>query len=259
MTTDSPFDFPRIRSTAFGRNLDYHPTIESTNDWAKRRAADPSCPMPLLVLAQRQTAGRGRGAHRWWSAEGSLTFSVIVGPEWLPHQRKLATLASLATALAVVDTVAPLVPSQPLGIHWPNDVVVAERKLAGILIEVAAGRRHVIGIGVNCNNLFDHAPDEVRRRAASLRELAGRIHDPTALLVALLIALESRLAELKQHPAAISRRANELCLQRGQELCIAQGQSRTAGRCAGIAADGSLILLTADGQRMLASGTVCRD
>jgi len=248
-----------IRATVFGRHVEYHAVIDSTNDQAKRRAADPDCPMPLLVLAQRQTAGRGRGRNRWWSADGCLMFSVALGAEWLPADRQHAALASLAAAVAVDDAVSPCIPGLPLGIHWPNDVVVADRKLAGILIEVAAGRRHVIGIGVNANNRFAEAPDEVRCRATSLGELSGAVHDPTALLVDLLVALEQRLAELMHTPATIARRAHELCLQRGQPLTIAIGQSHVVGQCEGIADDGSLILLTPDGRRTLASGSICRE
>jgi len=252
------FQLDAIRATPFGRYVDYHVVIDSTNDEAKRRAADPSCSLPLLVLAERQTAGRGRGGNRWWSGEGCLMFSVALGPDRLPDDRQHAALAALASALAVVDAAAPLLPALPLGLHWPNDVVASDRKLAGILIEVAAARRHVIGIGLNTNNLFADAPDEVRSRATSLRELTGRTHDRTALLVALLTALEQRLAELYQTPVAIARRANELCLQRGQTLTVAVGQTRVVGQCTGIGDDGTLVLDTPDGRRTLASGSICR-
>jgi BirA family biotin operon repressor/biotin-[acetyl-CoA-carboxylase] ligase len=254
-----PFDLPRIQANALGRNVEYHPVIDSTNDEAKRRVAAATCPLPLLVLASRQTAGRGRGRNRWWSDEGCLMFSLALAAEAFPDDRQHAALASLAVAIAVVDAVGPRLTGQPLGIHWPNDVVVGPRKLAGILIEVAAGRRHVIGIGLNVNNQFEGAPDDVRARAVSLSQLGSPASSPTAVLVDLLVALERRLAELVHSPATISNRASELCLQRGQELTIQQGQTRTAGRCLGIAPDGGLILETPTGQRRLASGITCRD
>lgn len=255
----SPFDLPRIRATTFGRHAEYHIQIDSTNDEAKRRAADPACPLPLLVLAGSQTAGRGRGRNRWWSTDGCLMFSLALGPERLPDDRQHAALASLATAVAVVDAVRPLLTGLPLGIHWPNDVMVGSGKLAGILIEVAAARRHVIGIGLNTNNRFDDAPEEVRSRATSLSQLSGQAHDLTAVLLELLVALERRIAELVASPAAIADQANRLCLQRGMQLSVEHGRSRIAGLCLGIGADGSLILQTPDGQRALMSGTVCRD
>jgi BirA family biotin operon repressor/biotin-[acetyl-CoA-carboxylase] ligase len=253
------FQLETIRSTDFGRHLDYHAVIDSTNDEAKRRAAEPGCPLPLLVLAERQTAGRGRGGNRWWSAEGCLMFSLALGPDRLPDDRQHAALAALASALAVVDAVTPLLANLPLGIHWPNDVMVAERKLAGILIEVAAARRHVIGIGLNTNNLFADAPADVRRQATSLRELTGRTYDRTTLLVAVLTELEQRLAELYHAPVAIARQAHDRCLQRGRTLTVAVGQSRVVGQCVGIGDDGTLMLDTPDGRRSLASGSVCRE
>jgi BirA family biotin operon repressor/biotin-[acetyl-CoA-carboxylase] ligase len=259
VSEEAPFQLETIRSTRFGQHIDYHAAIDSTNDEAKRRAAEPGCPLPLLVLAERQTAGRGRGGNRWWSAEGCLMFSLALGPDRLPDDRQHAALAALASALAVVDAVAPRLPGQSVGIHWPNDVVVAERKLCGILIEVAAARRHVIGIGVNTNNLFADAPDEIRRRATSLRELSGQWHDRTTLLVELLKALEQRLAELMHTPLATARRANALCLQRGQTLTVAVGQTQIVGLCEGIGDDGALVLQTAAGRRMLTSGSVCRE
>jgi len=252
--SDSPFDFQRLSQAAFGRRIDYHPSIGSTNDRAKQLAADPACPTPLLVLAQRQTAGRGRGSHRWWSSEGSLTFSLLLRADTVPDDPRQAPLCSLAAALAVADALAPRLHPLPVGIHWPNDVMAADRKLAGILIEIAAGRRHIIGIGVNSNNRFDQAPDDVRRSAASLIELTGGAHDQSELLLDLLVALEKRLAELRASPAKTSHAADRLCLQRGRMLAIEQGSLRIEGRCAGIGADGSLLLDTADGRHAIACG-----
>ena len=154
----------RITAETFVAKVECHSVIASTNDTAKQRAADAGCPLPLLVLADRQTAGRGRQSNRWWSDAGSLTFSVVVGAGQSRDNRSTPGLESLSAAIAVVEAVAPALPGRDLGICWPNDVIVSGRKLAGILVEVLGNRRQVIGIGVNVNNHLQLAPDDVRGR-----------------------------------------------------------------------------------------------
>ena len=99
------------------------PTIARPNVRRKGRGE-----LPLLVVADRQTAGRGRGANRWWTGPGALAFSLLVDGRTVGADRSRSPLVALAAAVAVVDTVAPLLPAHQVGIHWPNDVLVAERK-----------------------------------------------------------------------------------------------------------------------------------
>ena len=103
-----------------------------------------------------------------------------------------SVLISLATGVAVVDALATLVPGHNIGIHWPNDVMLDGRKLAGILIEVLPDGRHVIGIGINTNNTATDAPAKVRRRVATLRDATECEHDSTDLLISILNRLEQR-------------------------------------------------------------------
>ena len=121
------------------------------------------------------------------------------------------------------------------------------RKLAGILIEVLADGKLVIGIGINTNNTAADAPEEVRPRVVTLRDVTGREHDSTELLIAILQQLQRQLLELAVAPESVAGRTHELCLQRGKRLQIVQGEKRIEGRCLGIAADGAL-LLEIDGQ-----------
>jgi BirA family transcriptional regulator, biotin operon repressor / biotin---[acetyl-CoA-carboxylase] ligase len=255
---------PQVNLDCVGRQtfvaaVEHHHEIGSTNDRAKIRAAENDCPLPLLVLADRQTAGRGRGGNRWWAGEGSLTFSLVVGPDSLPSSLADATLVSLAAAMAVVDATRRHVPSQQAGLHWPNDVFAAGRKVSGILIETLANRRRVLGIGVNVNNRFDQAPDDVRCRAVSLCELAAGPIDATAVLVGVLQRVETRLAQLRSDPAALAADADRACLQRGALLCVETGAGPTRGICQGIAPDGALLLATERGVERLASGVLRHD
>lgn len=246
----------RTLEQTFVARAEHHGRLTSTNDRASRCAAEGSGELPLLVTADQQSAGRGRGANRWWTGRGSLAFSLLLGPEQLfASGPTRSPLVALAAAVAITEVVAPLVPSQIVGIHWPNDVMAGGRKLAGILVEVLAGGRHIVGIGLNTNNSLAEAPAELRETATTLLELTGREHDQTTILIHLLRRLESGFAELSE-PDRIATRAGALCLQREKTLTIELGKRSITGRCAGIAPDGALLLDTPDGRRTFHSGVL---
>jgi BirA family biotin operon repressor/biotin-[acetyl-CoA-carboxylase] ligase len=158
--------------------------------------------------------------------------------------------------VAVVDAVAPLLPRYEVGIRWPNDVLAAGRKLAGILVEVLLDRRHVIGIGLNTNNTLADAPAELQNTAATLRDLSSREHDQTAILIDLLNRLDREFQQLRSHSADVATRADALCLQRGRTVTLQQANRTIAGRCQGIAPDGALVLETSAGAERFHSGIV---
>jgi BirA family biotin operon repressor/biotin-[acetyl-CoA-carboxylase] ligase len=247
-----------ILEKTFIADAEHHAVVGSTNDLAIRRAAEPELKLPHLILADCQTAGRGRGSNRWWTGPGSLAFSLLLGPNLaaaagspncgeradstseIGHRHPAAV--SLAAGTAIVEALAPLAPGHELGIHWPNDVMLDGGKLAGILIEVLGDGKHVIGIGINTNSTAADAPEEIRRRVVTLRDVTGRMHDSKELLIAILSHLQRQLAELASSPESVARRTDALCLQRGKQLRIAQGAMQFDGRCLGIAADGALLL-----------------
>jgi BirA family transcriptional regulator, biotin operon repressor / biotin---[acetyl-CoA-carboxylase] ligase len=249
-------DAPRLLAETFAASVEHYVELPSTNDQAKLRGATDPCPMPLLVVADRQTAGRGRGVNRWWSGPGSLTFSLLVPPERLPADRAVGPLVALAAGVAVVECLAPLAEPQELGLHWPNDIFAAGRKLGGILIEALANGRHVVGIGLNVNNRLDEAPGEIRAAAVSLAEIADRTFDLTGLLIDLLESLDRQLRLLCESPAQVAGRADALCLQRGRTLTLELTSRRITGRCLGIGIDGGLTLDTAEGPQSFHSGVV---
>jgi BirA family biotin operon repressor/biotin-[acetyl-CoA-carboxylase] ligase len=237
--------------------VEHYDALTSTHDRAHEvaRLADPG-PLPLLVISEQQTAGRGRGANRWWTGRGSLAFSLLFDPaDWVVSAEPRPE-RSLAIGAALVDAVAPLLRGWAVGLHWPNDVFVANKKLAGILIDVLPTGRHVVGIGMNVNNTLDGAPDDVRARATSLCELTGRTFDRSELLAALLANIERSVRESAADPESFGRRFGELCLQVGRELTIDVGGRLTTGRCAGIAPDGALLLETTAGWQKFYSGVL---
>jgi len=235
-------DVQRLLAEAPIAGCEYFSTVGSTHDVAHQRAREATPKLPLLIVADAQTAGRGRGQNQWWTGGGSLAFSLVFDPSDWQLAEVVQPQRSLAVGVAIVDTVAPLVPSQRVGLHWPNDVFVDERKLAGVLVDVLAGGRHVVGIGLNVNNSFAGAPAEVAQRAISLTELTGRKLDRTAILVELLRQLQSVLRQSAADPVGFGARFNQLCLQVGRELTIETAGQQATGPCAGIAPDGALLL-----------------
>ncbi|HUY31399.1 MAG TPA: biotin--[acetyl-CoA-carboxylase] ligase [Pirellulales bacterium] len=249
-------DLQRLRSETFVSHVEYHPSLGSTNDQARQLAAEASGTLPALVIAEEQTAGRGRGTNRWWTGPGSLAFSLLFDPAARGIQRRWFPLMSLATALAIVDTSKPRAPNARLGIHWPNDVFAASRKLAGVLIEALADGRHILGIGWNVNNARSQAPAELAEIVTSLRDLTSVPHDRATLLIEALSRLDGLLDNLALDPEAVGRRAHDACLQRGQTLTIEAGPRQTSGVCAGIASDGALLLDTPTGRQSHYSGVL---
>jgi BirA family transcriptional regulator, biotin operon repressor / biotin---[acetyl-CoA-carboxylase] ligase len=249
-------DINRILRETFVARAEYHPTVGSTNDRAKECAAERSLELPLLVAADSQTAGRGRGANRWWTGRGSLAFSLLVDAHTVGADHGPSPLVALATAIAVVDAIAPLLPEHHVGIRWPNDVLASDRKLAGILIEAMPDRRHVIGIGLNANNSLADAPVELQATVATLRDLTRQTCDQTQILVDLLKRLEHWFTRLGREPAAIAARASELCLQKGRTLTFQWVNRTVTGRCLGIADDGAIRIETPAGIECLYSGTM---
>ncbi len=182
---------------------------------------------------------------------------VLDGRTW-PEQPQPGPLLALAAAVAAARVVAPLAPQGRVGIHWPNDVYVGQKKLAGVLVEAPPGKRFVVGIGLNLNNTLAEAPAELQSTAVTLRDLTGNEHDPTDFVINLLKRLAAMLRQLTTQPGVISKAADELCLQRGLTLMVETGGRTVQGICRGIAADGGLLLATTQGLLRIASGVVLR-
>ena len=216
--------------------------VESTNDLAKQMASDPgSAPeLPIVLIADRQTRGRGRGANAWWSDPGSLTFSVLLDPAAIGLADRHVPLTSLATAVAVVDAVGPLLNRGELRIRWPNDVEIDGRKIAGILperVNTPGGPRLVVGIGLNVRSRLDDAPADVRAMAAALAEFADRdltAEDQQTIFDALLGRLDDGLARLARDDESLATRWAEL-----DQLLGRPCGSTSAGRSSRASAAGS--------------------
>jgi BirA family biotin operon repressor/biotin-[acetyl-CoA-carboxylase] ligase len=258
-TSDAVIDTQSLLANTFLAHAEHHRVLDSTQTRARALAEDAAAhkiSLPALIVADSQTAGRGRASNRWWTGEGSLAFSVLVDPEQFGFPRRAVPRLSLAAGVAIIDALAPRLADHPPGLHWPNDVYVGHGKLAGILVEVLPAGWHIIGVGLNSNNTASEAPLELRDSIATLRDLTGHTHDHTELLLAILENLEAALTQLGQPLETIGERFDLLCRQRGEMLTVFQGQQTITGRCVGIAPDGALLLDTAEGRRAVHSGTL---
>ena len=173
---------PRLRGR-FGRPYEHVASTPST-----QQLLGPGAPEGALVVAEEQTAGRGRLGRRWFAPAGtSLLCSLQLRPD-APTER-LPKLTGIA-ARSCAEAIAALTGLEP-ALKFPNDVLVGERKVAGILAEAREGRV-VLGIGVNVNVPAGELPEHVDRPATSLLVETGRELDRAELLAELLERLERR-------------------------------------------------------------------
>ena len=230
--------------------------IPSTMDVARQLAADATAVLPLAVVADRQTRGRGRRGAGWWQPPGSLAVSLVVEASRYTTSRPPATW-SLAAGVALAESIRQLVPGVAAGVHWPNDVEVSGRKLAGILVEMAGGGRAIFGIGVNTTGSATEAPAALEHRVATLPDLTGRALARERLLGVFVPRLLSLLGETSRDPGVLVERYRPLCSLVGTVVTVHRDDGRRlVGVCHGIDADGALVLDTAAGMVHLVSGSL---
>lgn len=259
-----------IRRFTCVNQVEYHATLPSTNDHALLLAQQPCLETPYLIIAGEQTAGRGRGANRWWSRPGALTFSLVLNPQtdrFGPGSAELPAdqwpRIALVAGLALCESLERLLPHVPCRLKWPNDVLVGGRKLAGILVEIppappGVARRLVLGMGVNVNNSLSQAPPEIQEVGTSLCDVTGCASDPTSLLVEWLVGFAGNLQLLASGDPGLSRRWQALCALTGQTVELALGDRRVRGLCRGIAVDGALLLDCDHGPERVYGGVLVR-
>jgi BirA family transcriptional regulator, biotin operon repressor / biotin---[acetyl-CoA-carboxylase] ligase len=274
-----------LRAHTFVRHVEIHDSLDSTNNRAAELARETNINLPALIVARLQTAGRGRGTNRWWSAEGALTFSLLIDPA--AHELRTVNWPqlSLATAVAVCDAmgagsgeqgaVSERIPAALEGtlpapscslpaafsIKWPNDVLASGRKIAGILLESPGGAapakdRLIIGIGANVNNSWGNAPRDMAVHGVALCDLVAGRHDLQALLATLLKSIADCIDQLRRGDERLARSWQRLNWLAGQDVIVENQGQLVAGRCVEIAVDGAIVIDTPYGRQRHVSGSV---
>ena len=230
-----PWEFPGRESKIF-----YYPELPSTMDAAKNLARK-GCPDFTTVIAGRQISGRGRLQREWLSEKGGLYFTMVLRPDLPPVLSfRVSFLASLTLAGILHEAFGI-----EARVKWPNDILVDERKAAGMLSELEAEADRVafinIGIGINVNN--DPAP--IAPEATSLKKLLGRAVSKKDLLSRYLDAFEHRMqttafdgiiAEWKQYTVTLNR-----------DVRVVTSHEVLEGKAVDVDDTGALILQGADG------------
>lgn len=233
----------QVSPTLPGFTVEVLAEIDSSNTELMRRARAGRTE-PTLLVAERQTAGRGRLGRPWHSATGdSLTFSL-----GLPLAPQNWSGLSLAVGLSLAESLHPAI-----GLKWPNDLWVQDRKLGGILIEAAtSGGRSQVVIGVGLN-IRPPSAQGLSTPAAALTELWPQASAGAALL-RLMPALVQALHTFEaQGFAPLHTRYAARDVLRGRAVQTSDGLQ---GQCLGVATDGALRLATAEGERAVHSAEV---
>lgn len=259
MTPPHPFGLDPIDPVALARatglrHVELPSEVESTMDRARELADDLATPTPALVVADRQTAGRGRRGAGWWQPPGSLVASLVFGGQTV-HAGP-PPCWSLACGIALAEAIAALAGGVRPRLKWPNDVEVAGRKLAGILVETAPAGRVVVGLGVNTTGSAAAAPPPLRDRLVTLPDLIGAPLRRESLLTAFIPRLELLMRSIAADPAELGRRYRPLCCLADTHVRVFAGTREITGRCLGIAADGGLVVETAGGPTTIHAGSL---
>jgi BirA family transcriptional regulator, biotin operon repressor / biotin---[acetyl-CoA-carboxylase] ligase len=229
-------------------HVQHHERIGSTNDEARQLAAS-GAPHGTVVHADEQVAGRGRFGRTWFSPPGNLYLSVVLRLDLLPaNSSELSFLA----ALTVADAVDALLPKQIKStLKWPNDVLVNDGKIAGILVETVDGAQ-IIGIGLNVLEAPRNAPYKTSTLVG-----AGGIATVDGARDILLDSLAKHLAAWAEHGfdpirEAWLARAHPI----GTPLRASVGGRSEEGLFAGLDVDGAMLLDTPDGRKRIVAAEV---
>lgn len=225
-----------------------HARLGSTNVEAAR-LAQAGAPEGTVVIADAQTAGRGRLGRTWHSPPGTgLWLSVVLRPPLPPAACSGITLTAGVAVAAAIEQVTGLQP----GIKWPNDLLIGDRKVCGILTEIAAewDKVHhlILGIGINVNQTEADVPADLRGSAGSLRLARGERVSRRALCIAVLDELARRYPAFEQHGFAAAR---DEWLRRsitiGRPVVARSAGGAVSGIAEDVDDDGALIVREASG------------
>jgi BirA family transcriptional regulator, biotin operon repressor / biotin---[acetyl-CoA-carboxylase] ligase len=248
---------PLISGTIF-TNVHHFETIASTNSAAMQSGAQ-GAPEGSVFVSEEQTAGKGRGGHSWHSEPRTgIYVSVLLRPE-IPAAQALwfSLIAGLAAHDAITKTIGV-----NCDLRWPNDILIGEKKIGGILIELSSEGEHVryvvVGMGLNVNQTS--FPREIAPLATSLRIETGREWPRVELLAALLKSLDAEYTAMRQDSSAaiasvLSRFQQRSSFVRGSKVQVPENGGYT-GITQGLDERGFLQVRTATGMKKVLSGGV---
>jgi len=241
----------KLPTQILGNPLHFFPTIDSTNTYAARLAR-AGASEGTTVIADSQSGGKGRLGRSWVSPPGvNLYLSVILRP---PVSTAVAPQLNLLAAIAVADAIRETTRLSP-AIKWPNDVLVADKKVCGILAEMQTDtgglRAVIVGIGVNINAPLSAFPEELRDKASSLLIAGGQTIERSTLTASLLTHLEkSYVLWLQEGFSTLRSRWERYAAHLlGTRISVAVPEGTVVGTVLGLDWDGALLVQGDNGER----------
>jgi BirA family biotin operon repressor/biotin-[acetyl-CoA-carboxylase] ligase len=241
---------PLLKTKSIGKTIHHFDTLDSTNTKAYQLAQE-GAEEGEVVIAESQAKGRGRLGRQWFSPPFlNLYLSVILRPKISPHQ---ASLITLMAAVATADAIREFSGLFPL-IKWPNDILLRDRKVAGLLNEIHSetDRVHfvVLGIGVNLNMDEKAFSEEIQPIATSLRIEMGQPISRKNFLRSLLQALEGWYSIfLEKGDTVLLKAWRDWAQIKGRRVNVTSFGETFVGEAIDVDSDGALILETASGER----------
>lgn len=257
----NPFEsaFDELQSLGLVGHCQYFDEIDSTNSAARRMAIQSELSVPTLLVADRQTQGRGRGGHSWWSPDGCLMFTLVLSAASLPAERSTWSQLALLTGVSAATSIEAICPEIEMQLKWPNDLYIKGRKVGGILIESfnrpsepsPENSLFAIGVGINTAMNWQTAPLEVQIRATCLSSSCERHVQRQDLLHELIQQLCSRLNQWKNSQDHWFDDWHPRCFLSGKVVTINTSRAASpqllTGRCEGVARDGQLLIRSESG------------
>ncbi len=237
-----------LKTKRIGKKILVYKSTSSTNDvaaeYAKNKENDG-----LVILAEKQTVGRGRGGNKWYGGStDSILCSIILNKSELSND-----LLSLTCAVAVADAIGKLRAKQAK-IKWPNDIMLNGKKVSGILLETKTnhGRvSHIIGIGINCHQKKESFPAEIQAIATSIDIESRTVCDRISLVRRVLTCMDQWLGIAERNPKEVTDQWRKLSIQLGHRVVLVFNGQKFAGNCIGVDPERGLTLqLDSGGVRM---------
>jgi len=238
----------RLKGSLFGKRIYHFFKIDSTNRVALElgHAGEPE---GAMVLAEEQTAGRGRAGRSWHSERAAgIYMSLLLRPRLAPVQAPLLTMMAGLSAQAAIEAATNL----SLDVKWPNDLMIRGKKIGGILTEMHAEpsqvRFVIVGIGINVNQ--EKFPGELAAVATSLRAESGKRESRLEIVVRLLREFENDYNRfMREGSASVVKRFEEVSsYARGKRVQVSNGVESFSGVTAGLAPEGLLRVKRDDGE-----------
>ena len=248
-----------LKTEIIGQNIVYFEDIGSTNNEAKRIAAQENAPDGTVVVSEAQGGGKGRLSRSWFSPKyKGLWFSVILRPDFLPQE---APKCTLLVAVAIAKAVRKF--GVAAGIKWPNDILYEGKKLNGTLTEMSAEMERinyvVVGTGINVNVMPEDFPADVKDIATSLAIIKGEKLPRKEIFREILTEMESLYLEVRKNGfGKVFEEWRKYSVTLGQEVnVIGIGDHESfAGKAIDIDEDGALLVETEKGVRKVLAGDV---